>query len=242
MNEQDWLSCTDPTPLLRFLEEAQIGERKARLLACACCRQIWPLLPDPRSRQAVVVAERYADGQATPIELGQARNHALKVADRAKNQAAWAPYWAANAKASGPLWNAFAAASGALARQAVQAARGNQARQTAAWDAAQLEGFRDQVALLREVIGNPFRPPVVEPAWLRWNGGIVPRLAEEIYESRAFDHLPVLGDALEEAGCTDEELLGHCRRPGAHVRGCWLLDLLVEKDGPGDTASSAAPL
>ena len=87
MNEQDWLSCTDPTPMLRFLEEGRVSERKGRLLACAACRQIWRLLPDPRSRQAVVVAERYADGQASAVELAQVRTHALKVASPAAQQA-----------------------------------------------------------------------------------------------------------------------------------------------------------
>jgi hypothetical protein len=227
MNEQDWLSCTDPTPMLRFLEESQVGERAARLLACACCRQIWTLLPDPRSRQAVEVAERYADGQASRVELGKARNHALKVADRRTNQVAWAPYWTANTKARGPLWNVFGAATGALARQSVQAARGNQ---EAVWKAAETAAYRDQVRLLHDVIGNPFRRAIIEPNWLRWNGWIVQRLAEEVYETRAFDHLPVLGDALEEAGCSDYAILDHCRQPGAHVRGCWVLDLILAKN------------
>jgi hypothetical protein len=225
MNEQDWLSCTDPTPMLRFLEEGRVSERKARLLACAACRQIWRLLPDPRSRQAVAVAERYADGQASAVELAQVRTHALKVASPAAQQA-WAPYWAANVMASGPLWNAFAAAAAAPARQAVREAPRDQA---AVWEAAQAAGFRDQVRLIREVMGNPFRPLLIEPRWLAWSGGTVRHLADEMYEARAFDHLPVLGDALEEAGCIDEAVLGHCRQPGAHVPGCWVLDAILAK-------------
>ena len=73
MNEGDWLTCDDTTPMLRFLLEHPTSERKLRLLACACCRRIWHLLRDPRSREAVEVAERYADEQATLRELGQAR-------------------------------------------------------------------------------------------------------------------------------------------------------------------------
>jgi hypothetical protein len=83
--------------------------------------------------------------------------------------------------------------------------------------------------LLREIAGNPFRRPEVRPAWLGWNQGTVLRLAEQIYEEGCFDELPILGDALEEAGCHDEELLRHCRAPGEHVRGCWLLDLVLGK-------------
>jgi hypothetical protein len=84
--------------------------------------------------------------------------------------------------------------------------------------------------LLREVIGPaPFRRLSIEPAIARRSGGTVPKLAQAVYNDRAFDRLPELADALEEAGCTDTELLNHCRSPGQHVRGCWVVDLLLEK-------------
>jgi hypothetical protein len=67
----------------------------------------------------------------------------------------------------------------------------------------------------------------VEPAWLAWGDRLIPRLARAIYDERAFDRLPYLADALEEAGCADAALLAHCRRPGEHLRGCWALDLFV---------------
>jgi hypothetical protein len=86
-----------------------------------------------------------------------------------------------------------------------------------------------QAELLREVFGNPFRPVTVDPASLAWNAGTVPRLAKVIYNERAFDRLPILADALEDAGCTDEQILSHCRGPGPHVRGCWVVDLLLAK-------------
>ncbi len=87
-----------------------------------------------------------------------------------------------------------------------------------------------QAILLRDIFGNPFRPmPEVDPAWLAWDGGVVPAMALGIYDELAFDHMPVLGDALEEAGCTDAEILGHCRGQGPHARGCWLIDLLLGK-------------
>ncbi len=84
--------------------------------------------------------------------------------------------------------------------------------------------------LLRDVFGNPFRPATVSAAWLAWNGGTVPRLAQGIYDERAFERMPVLADALEEAGCTDADVLEHCRRQEVHVRGCWLLDALLGKE------------
>jgi hypothetical protein len=69
----------------------------------------------------------------------------------------------------------------------------------------------------------------VETIWLSWNDGIVPKLAQAIYDDRVFDRLPILADALEEAGCTNADILNHCRRPGEHVRGCWVVDLLLGK-------------
>jgi hypothetical protein len=82
-------------------------------------------------------------------------------------------------------------------------------------------------ALLREVV--PFRRRVVDPQWLRWNGKCVGRLALGIADELRFDDLPVLGDALEDAGCQDEELLEHCRRTGGHTRGCWVVDILLRR-------------
>jgi hypothetical protein len=86
--------------------------------------------------------------------------------------------------------------------------------------------------LLRDIFANPFRPlPDIEPAWLAWHGGTVPKMAAAIYEGSRFEELPILADALEEAGCADAAILAHCRQPGDHARGCWLVDLLIGKVG-----------
>jgi hypothetical protein len=221
VNESDWLTSNDPIALLRHVvQSGVVSERKVRLLACACCRQIWEWLPDPRSRAAVEVAERFADEQATPRELARARNEALAVG----GGASWAPYWATNSKASGPLRNVFEAAAAAPARAAVQRATDHRAD---AWYLQQSVTLAEQVALIREVIGNPFRDVPLDPMWLAYDDGIVVRLAEGIYQDGAFDRMPILGDALEEAGCAVPELLAHCREPAKHVRGCWLLDALT---------------
>ncbi len=86
-----------------------------------------------------------------------------------------------------------------------------------------------QAALLREIFGNPFRPVLLEQSWLAWNDGAIRKMAQLIYGDRAFDRLPMLADALEDAGCTDADLLAHCRSGGEHVRGCWVVDLLLGK-------------
>ena len=223
MNESDWLACIDPTPMLRFLQERGISERKSRLLSCACCRDIWVLLPDPRSRSAIEVAERFADDEATRRELWTAKRDAVSATGIAANAA----YWAASAKPSGPLSNAFDAASDAYARAMVGEARHDAA---VLWDVAQVQSQRIQVALIREVIGNPFRDYPLDPLWLAWEGGTVVQFARGIYEDRAFDRMPILGDALEEAGCTHEAVLEHCRSGDEHLRGCWVLDSVLGKE------------
>jgi hypothetical protein len=84
-----------------------------------------------------------------------------------------------------------------------------------------------QIRLLRDIFGNPFRPVTLNPAWCTSN---VTGLAQSIYVDRAFDRLPILADALEEAGCDNADILNHCRQPGEHVRGCWVVDLVLRKE------------
>jgi hypothetical protein len=86
-----------------------------------------------------------------------------------------------------------------------------------------------QCRLFRDVIGNPFRPVALDPSWLHWKDRGVQRLARAIYEERRFHELPALGDALAQAECTNTAVLAHCREPGEHVRGCWVVDLLLGK-------------
>jgi hypothetical protein len=96
-------------------------------------------------------------------------------------------------------------------------------------------GFkRDQasilVGLVRDIFGPlPFRPITINPAWLTWHGGLLVSMAQRMYDSRDFSDMPVLADAVEEAACQDQDILGHCRSGGEHVRGCWVVDLLLGK-------------
>ena len=89
---------------------------------------------------------------------------------------------------------------------------------------------RAQADLLRDLFGqDPSRTPAIDPRWLTWNHGTVPAVARRIYDDRAFPDLPILADALEDAGCTDPDILGHLRGPGPHARGCHVLDALLAK-------------
>jgi hypothetical protein len=93
------------------------------------------------------------------------------------------------------------------------------------------EEKRAQCRLLRCIFGpRPFRPPRIDVSWLAWGSGAAVRIARAIYDQQRWADLPVLGDALEETGCTDAEILGHCRGSD-HARGCWLIDLLLERVG-----------
>src|SRR5207244_2679385 len=90
--------------------------------------------------------------------------------------------------------------------------------------------------------GNLFRPlPPFQVVVRAWNDGTVVKLAQGIYHERAFDRLPMLADALEDAGCTDATILAHCRGPGPHARGCWATPAMCDLSEPEDLATDAIP-
>jgi hypothetical protein len=223
--------------MLAFLRD-RASDRKLRLFVCACCRRIWHLLP-AAARSAVEVAERFADGQATAEDLRDAAaDCAAAQAHPGSPAAREAAFWAATLHADvvkfdlnvGIFGHSVHEHAPWLAAQAVAEAT------PAAWWAlfkrskARRAEEQAQCRLLRDVIGNPFWQGKGDPAWLAWNDGIVVRLARGIYSDRAFDRLPILADALEEAGCADEVLLGHCRSGDEHVPGCWLVDAILGQE------------
>jgi hypothetical protein len=240
MTEAEWRACGEPARMLFFLIgkpgdplrafcEGEVGGRKLRLFACACVRRVWHLLDDPRSRTAVELAERYADGQASRAELAAAAypgadDAIVAAAEAARDDAGKARWEAAVAAAR--------AASGQGAWYPAQGGSYYSRRAVGLSAGARSEGRegRHQCRLLRCILGAPLRPPrPPDPLWLAWGGGTVPKLARAVYDGRRFEDLPVLADALEEAGCADAEWLGHLRGPGPHARGCWPLDLLLGK-------------
>jgi hypothetical protein len=231
VTEADWLNAKDPGPMAAYLREHPdaVSERKLRLLAAGWCRSIAYLLPNERSRTAIDTIERRADGQATLWELADARSAALAAEDSDHPQAARAVYWAASRNLPISLASVGDSAGEAIALDAIHQVVVDPHEMGRVYDQTLHEVSRDQANLVRECLGNPFREVAIEAGWLRWSHGIVPRLAQAIYEERAFDRLPILADALEEAGCTDAGLLNHLRAGGAHVRGCFVLDLLLGK-------------
>jgi hypothetical protein len=96
-----------------------------------------------------------------------------------------------------------------------------------------------RLELLRCIAGNPFHNLTAAPAWLIWGGGTVPRVAQVIYDEHRWEDLPILADALEDAGCTDADILNHCRGSGPHGRGCWVVDAFLRGEGSSQARSAS---
>jgi hypothetical protein len=215
MTEADWLACANAKRLLNHIPY-HVSKRKWRLLAAAFCRRIWPLLTDERSKRAVEAAEKWADGliQLKELKLAQtaAQPYQLGLAHVMLQEAPGAAYGSAIPSKHSTVSTAF------YAREAVEVAGGSG-----------LEEERNQCDLIRDILGYPYRSVTIMQTIRVWNEGTVVKLAQSIYDERAFDRLPILADALEDAGCTNADILNHCRQPGEHVRGCWVIDLLLGK-------------
>jgi hypothetical protein len=209
---------------------AQGRDRKLALFACGCCRRVWHLLADGRSRAAVEALEKYADGLASDAELGQAAAAAGDANHTSVGKGPPAASHAALAVCRALAGDAKGAAGWAVYAVAAAATAGHEYG-TPAWSAAYKAVYKAeqqaQKALLNEVTGDPFRQAASDSAWLT---PAAVKLARSIHVEQSFDRLPALADALEEAGCTDAEVLSHLRGPGPHVRGCWAVDLLLGRD------------
>jgi hypothetical protein len=215
MTEGEWLECTDPEAMLKVLQ-GKASDRKLRSFACACCRHIWQLLDKPQSRTAVEMTERFADGEISQDQLNDAA--------QAVRGAAWS--WSQYAE---PALVAARSASGSAAN--VAAIHGTHTDQNVSWNQVRLKERAEQCCLLRDVVGMlPFKSLSVDSSWLSWSDAVVVKLAQGIYDNRAFDQLPILADALEEAGCTTMDILTHLRGTGPHVLGCWVVDLCLGRD------------
>ncbi len=255
MNEAEWLICKDPRRMLAHLRR-KAGARKLRLFAVACCRRLGPLLETEAHRLTLEQAERLADGVAGLSDSPSAYSGAgapgmdlavseactwslhrpMSLEEKIAVIEAWhetpSDQWYPPATVSAPtaedqrLAAHRAAVEGSVsaARAAAGSAgkRGNLLKFGRTYGAER----RAQAHLLREIMGNPYRRATIDPAWLTPH---VVSLAQGAYLERAFDRMPILGDALEEAGCLDVAILTHCRESVEHVRGCWVVDVLLGK-------------
>jgi hypothetical protein len=244
-----WLSSSNPWPMLRILQTLEGSDRKLLLFGCVCCRRIWDLVQDPRSRQGVEAVEAFVDGQLDPQTTERAYLAALYAAEERKDYAHWACMFPATHEylrqlERGGHYQFLLTAYPFL---------GGDHHMHCAWHAAYMaasaaspvesevladEELAAQASLLRDLFGDPFGLIDRSPDWATPQ---ILSLAQAAYEHRvAADssrpgyllldraRLAVLADALEEAGCTTQEVLQHLREPRDHARGCWAVDLLLD--------------
>jgi hypothetical protein len=237
MNEAEWNNCTKPIAMLQSIQ-GTLSDRKLRLFTCACLRRVWHLLPDDSCREVIQETERTAEetgsmpDDALPwwlrLDFDQAFSALLGDRDVYNTMTSILVH-AAQTHADGQVasWRAAHSEADPVWRSQVSKLRADSARE---------EEASVQLGLLRDVVGIPSRRLCLDPIVLRWNDGIVQKLAQAAYDERVLpegtldiSRLAVLADALEESGCTDAELLGHLRGPGPHVRGCYAIDLMLGK-------------
>jgi hypothetical protein len=228
MTEAEWLVCIDPGPMFAFLQ-GKMSDRQLRLLMVTCCSRVLERMPDDRCRVGVEVAGRFADGTVTDAELKTAILGTSAVWD-ATTVAIWDDRWHLHQLARlahytlvrrNDLLADFAHQTCVVIRDVLST---DHCGPTDVGVAPQVSG---PVQFLRDIFGNPFRPATFDPAW-RTSTAIA--IAQQMYESRDFTAMPILADALQDAGCDNEDVLGHCRGPGPHVRGCWVVDLVLGKE------------
>ena len=252
MTEAEWLACTDPQPMLELLRR-KASDRKIRLFAVACCRRVWASLEHEEFREAVRKAESFADGLVDRTEMLQAHQRALPIfvhlhddangprRDNGPGAALTASCFPSPRKSllerildilDDPWWEDEMDKGDRLApalvtsRHAARAAADLQGERTVLESSVTMAEHREQTSLVRCLFGNPFRPRPAGAAWLTREAR---ELADGIYAERAFGRLPLLADVLEASGCTNADLIEHCRSGGEHARGCWAVDLLLGK-------------
>jgi hypothetical protein len=219
VTEAEWLSATDPTPMLEFVR-GRLSDRKLRLYTVACNRKVWDFLRDERSRRAIEAGELYADGKLDAASLDAALTNATKALRDVQRPIR---------KGGRPDRQGTRAIPALVcARLPAWPLQSEQVLATVIDSVRQLtnEDMSGLLCLIRDIVGNPFGPVTADPAWLT---STVVTLAAGVYSNRAFDRMPILADALQDAGCDDADVLGHCRSEGPHVRGCWVVDLLLGK-------------
>jgi hypothetical protein len=229
MTEAEWLKSTNPKSLLEFLGR-NFSRRKLRLFAVACCKRAIHLLTEKDLRndclEALDASERFSDGQIEEGELLQ-KWRAIFGVDEVGRETKRSEVRATPqinlvsgvSVAAGVEWQQGRAEL--AAHNMILGMRGLESRRAAAQEK------EAQADILRDIFANPFRPTTINPDWLTPN---VVTLAQTIYDERTFDGLPAIADALIDAGCDNQDVLEHCRSEGPHVRGCWVVDVVLGKE------------
>ncbi len=247
MTEAEWLTCPDPAKLLdRLKTSGPVRARKLRLFAACCARRVGHLLTegDEVGQRALAEAEEMAEGRAEPATVVGFQEHVRAQAATAEG---------ARRNALGAVYNTLQVAGTEYSRPS----RAGYPRLGVDWPykppdlmaadwyatwavyqsaddpsdwftSAVVRVEHDhQAAALRDIFGNPFLPVAFSSSW-RTSTAV--SLASQMYESRDFSAMPILADALQDAGCNNDDILSHCRGEGPHVRGCWVVDLVLGKE------------
>jgi hypothetical protein len=239
MTEAQWLASDDRRALVGHVagapavkaDPARRGalDRKLQLLAVACVRRVARHLTE-RGWAALALAERAADETVPAAEREAAAADLGDGSLRPRRRRKLDNIFSADDRvehATGGLIHLLVEPDGvpveAVVRQFMAAQQAVLVAEIGGTGGAERAA---QAALARDVFGNPFRPVTLDPAW---RTSTVVALARSIYDERAFDRLPILADALQDAGCANDDVLEHCRGPGPHVRGCWVVDLVLGK-------------
>jgi hypothetical protein len=216
MNEEDWLACADPRAMLPFLTSVA-SDRKARLCAVAFCRRDPLYISNGNARRVVLMAEAFADGLVDEAALESVTGYNADEDPALEAASSPSPGW--------PFVN-HAARTADLVCWWRADPTGNQ-RGTPDFLKRVVAEKAELSRIVRDIFGNPFHPMSFSPQW-RTDTAVA--LAKQMYESRDFGAMPILADALQDAGCESGELLHHCRGEGPHVRGCWVVDLVLGKE------------
>lgn len=241
MNSSEWLGSADPLAML-YAACGSVSERKLRFFACACFRRTQLCLHDQPHRDAVRFAERLAD---TPLPVSDATSdegNETAEDDGLLLDAPKPPDYLGAEEEDLPQgvcvlrWQSYVAAREAVI-EAIEDAAAKVSFMSGRWHSTREEEAALLATMLRDVVGVPNLILALDTSWLEWQDCTVVRLAQAAYDERELPsghldvkRLTILADALEEAGCTNEDILGHLRGPGPHLRGCWVVDLLLGKE------------
>ncbi len=236
ISEHDWFASHNPIEMIWCLPHRLcdcLSERKRRLFACVCCHAIRDFL-DERDWNSVLAAEEYADGEITLSEFTATSYGSNPQWDRSAREVAFCALVSCTTTDKptelDTTW-VYAALALHMSETGEKIDDWPQVHslERNAFHFGSSVATRCKVdfsPLLRCIFGNPFRPVAVDPQWLT---STVTQLAQGIYDDRAFDRLPILADALQDAGCDNADVLNHCRDNGPHARGCWVVDLVLGK-------------
>lgn len=215
MTELQWLECSDPELMLETLRY-RASDRKLRLLAIAWASRVDSWLSSQHIRDEIDLAMRFADGLATSDDMDLARMN---------NRSRWNPvlYPTAFEAASLVLRDAPLLQCSSIFDQ--------QAAFDAAWNEFSIAEANTQCCILRDLFPRPCSITGIDATPPKWLSGCIPNLSQQIYSEYVIDTeaMKLLAEAIEEADCTDNIIIDHCRSAQTHFRGCWVIDLLLAK-------------